>query len=163
MSEDHIYQFVLYRSRRALEPFVQSTKRFMQRYQPAGAGPVQLYIKVGGESRFDYLTLSRWSTEDFFKSFKNGAMPMGSARIEQAGGYFLVDQKGEDPAPQLSDDRCVLGFQGELTEEMMKPLMEKAEVWRIFKGVARNSFYNFIWEGRIGLDADDLDGLTARD
>lgn len=135
----------------------------MVRYKDQGAGPVQLLKKVGGGSRFDYLTFSQWRTEDFYKSFRNGHMPMGSARIEQAGGYFMVDQKGEPGDPGPGESRVYLGFQAELTEEMMKPLMEKVAHWRIFKGVARNSFYTFIWEGVVSEDAAELKGMAVKD
>ena len=146
-----------------MDAFVASTQRFMQRYQPNGAGTINLFQKTSGSSRFDYLTISRWGTEDFFKSFKNGVMPMGSARIEQAGGYFCVDQKGEEADPRSGESRVYLGFRGELTEEMMKPLMEKASKWRIFKSVARKSFYSFIWEGVIDEGAPELENLKELD
>ncbi len=163
MSDDQLYQFVLYRSRRPLEVFVSSTQRFMAQYQSLGAGPVQLLQKVGGASRFDYLTISKWKTEDFYKAFKNGHMPMGSARIEQAGGYFMVDEKGDPGEPAPDQTRLYLGFEADLTEDMVKPLMEKVDQWRIFKGVARNSFYTFIWEGVVDIHAPELEGIAARD
>lgn len=135
----------------------------MVRYKDSGAGTVSLLQKSGGESRFDYITMSQWLTVDFFKAFKNGHMPMGSARIEQAGGYFMVDEKGEAGDPKKGEKRLYLGFQVDLTADMMGPLMERVAKWRIFKGVARNSYYKFIWEGVVEEKPEEIEGLDIRD
>ncbi len=163
MSDLYLYQFVLYRSHRPLDVFVASTQRFMVQYQTMGAGPAQLLQKIEGNSRFDYMTISKWKTEDFYKIFKNGHMPMGSARIEQAGGYFMVDEKGDPSEPSSDQVRVYLGIEEDLTEETIRPLMEKVDQWRIFKGLARNSFYTFIWEGVVDINAPELEGIPARD
>jgi len=153
----------MYRSARPLDKFLDATSRFMMRYQPHGSGPVQLFSKESGVSRFDYFSVSEWDSKQFMNVFKNGAMPTSSARIEQVGGYLLVDNKGNPEIAQPQGNRYFLFFKDSLTEEGMRPLMENVASWRMYKAVNRNCLYTFIWEGVLDSSNPEMEALVTRD
>lgn len=154
---------MMYRSARPLEKFLDAMSRFITRYEPHGSGPVHLFSKEAGVSRFDYFSVSEWDSNQFMGVFKNGSMPTSSARIEQVGGYLLVDTKGDPEIAQPQENRYFLFFNDSLTEEGMRPLMENVAAWRMYKAVNRNCLYTFIWEGVLDGSNPEIEALITRD
>lgn len=128
-----------------------------------GSGPVQLYAKHSGVSRFEYFTCSEWDSKQFMEVFQNGSMPTSSARVEQVGGYVLVDEKGDAGLASPQSNRYFLFFKDSLTEEGMSPLMQKTSSWKMYKAVNRNCLYTFIWEGVLDAATPEMEGLVTRD